>query len=472
MRLAALALSVAVMAVSCTPQSAPDDQTTEPPTTEAETPSPTTTPSAAGQPESTLSLFPPAPEVPEGPFDQATIDALEAVWADLSTSIDPDEIRALGATGDARVSWLLADLLRFLGFGSATGAARDALVELTGVEFDALVPWVAVTDHLMAWDLPAAPEYAEYKRRLFTTIDDRWDFVFSEPNAIDERILSWGGVFIDDRPLGTTTPCPRGCIPALDDPSVTEAAGGDWYGDDEIVFGVVIGREARAYPRHMMEVHEMVNDTLGGRRIGMPYCTLCGSAQAFLLDDVEGFPQPVLRTSGLLSRSNKVMFDLTSESVFDTFTGAAVAGPMFEAGIRLEQVTVVTSTWGAWKADHPDTTIIAEDGGIGRTYDRDPLRGRDDEGPIFPIGARDLRLPVQEQVLGVVLEDGRTIAFPVATAGDVLRAGGEVTFEGVSIELDGDGLRATFDGRPIASHQAFWFAWSQFHPGTLLWEAG
>ena len=63
-------------------------------------------------------------------------------------------------------------------------------------------------------------------------------------------------------------PCLDGCIPALDDPGVTDAAGGSWYPDDALVFGVVVGGEARAYPKNIMEVHEMVNDTLGGRRIG------------------------------------------------------------------------------------------------------------------------------------------------------------------------------------------------------------
>ncbi|MEX0756836.1 MAG: DUF3179 domain-containing (seleno)protein, partial [Acidimicrobiia bacterium] len=247
-------------------------------------------------------------------------------------------------------------------------------------------------------------------------------------------------------------------------------AGRDWYPDEAIVFGVVIGEEARAYPKNIMEIHEMVNDTLGGRRFGMPYCTLCASAQVFFTDDVAGFKTLVLRTSGLLSRSNKVMYDLVSESVFDTFTGAAVTGPMLETGVVLEQASVITTTWGEWRAAHPETTIIAEDGGIGRTYDLDPLGGRDDNGPIFPIGDRDLRLPTQEQVLGVILDDGTPVAFPAAAAREVLAGGGSVSLAGVEVILDGGGLRASFEGDPIASHQAFWFAWSQFHPDTLVWE--
>ncbi len=333
--------------------------------------------------------------------------------------------------------------------------------------------WQSVTDHLIAWDLPAFDEYASFKGRMFTLVDPRWEVFFDDPGAeIDWRFVSWGGVLLDDRPLGDPNACPLGCIPALDDPTVTDATGGSWYPDDAIVFAVVIGDEARAYPRNIMEVHEMVNDTLGGRRIGMPYCTLCGSAQVYFTDDVPaGVEMPILRTSGLLSRSNKVMYDLVTGSVFDTFTGEAISGPLREQGVVLNQATVVTTTWGEWKAAHPDTTIVAEDGGIGRVYALDPLRGRDDAGPIFPIGDVDGRLHIQEQVFGVVLDDGTAIAFPVDAAVAALESGAEVELGGVSLVLDGGGVRAIgIDGESIEGHQSFWFAWSQFRPQTLLWQ--
>ena len=264
---------------------------------------------------------------------------------------------------------------------------------------------------------------------------------------------------------------PAGLHPALDDPAVTDAAGGSWYSDNGIVFAVVVGGEARAYPRHIMEIHEMVNDTVGGRRLGFPYCTLCGSAQAYFTDDVpDGVATPVLRTSGLLTRSNKVMYDLVTKSVFDTFTGEAVSGPLRERGVVLNQATVVTTTWGEWKAAHPDTTIVAEDGGIGRRYPLDPLRGRDDAGPIFPVGDVDDRLGVHDQVFGVVLDDGTPVAFGVDAAAAALESGQSVELAGVTLHLDGGGVRAAAaDGTEIQGHQAFWFAWSQFMPDTLLW---
>jgi len=420
------------------------------------------------------SPFGPPPQAPDGPLARSTKQVLDRLFADLRFGVDRAAVETIGASGDARLAWVVSDLLRLVQVGTEADALVEAFEQLTGVTLDAddLVqgPWKAVTDRLIAWELPAPPDYVRYKAASLTVVEPRWEPFFADTDAdIDWRIVSWGGVLIDDRPLGDPSPCPQGCIPALDDPAVTDAAGGSWYHDDAIVFGVVVNGRARAYPKNIMEVHELVNDTLGGRRIGMPYCTLCASAQAYLTDAV-GDRDLVLRTSGLLSRSNKVMYELNSKSVFNTFNGRAVSGPLRQAGVSLEQITVVRSTWGAWKEAHPDTTIVAQDGGIGRTYPKDPLGGRDDEGPIFPIGNVDPRLPVQEQVVGVVAADGTPLAFAAATARAALRAGETVELAGVRLELDGDGLRARLEtGAEAVSHQAFWFAWSQFHPETKLW---
>lgn len=422
--------------------------------------------------------YPPAPEPGAGPAPEA-FEAFERLAGDLSiggyTTIAFEE---MVEAGDARHAWVVSDLLRVL----QTSPDQDRLVlafeTLTGVDptddpaFER-GPWKSVTDHLIAWDLPAPDEYPDMKATLLTLIDDRWAPLFDDPGAeIDWRWLNWGGVLIDDRPLGDTGPCPRSCIPALDDPAlVTHDDGGDWYPDDAIVFGLVEGDEAVALPRNVMEIHEMVNMTIGDRRFGIPYCTLCGAAQAYRTDAVpDGVETPVLRTSGLLSRSNKVMFDLVTWSVFDTFTGRAVAGPLREAGVVLEQATVVVTTWGEWREAHPETRIVAEDGGVDRRYDLDPLRGRDDDGPIFPVGTVDDRLDVHDRVLGVIAADGTPVAFPAVEARLALAAGDPVELNGVELFDDAGGLRARLDdGTEQSAHEAFWFAWSQFHPTTTLW---
>lgn len=68
-------------------------------------------------------------------------------------------------------------------------------------------------------------------------VEPGWAPFFDDSDAeIDWRLVSWGGVLIDDREVADGRPCTRGCIPALDDPAVVSRSDGDWYPDDEILF--------------------------------------------------------------------------------------------------------------------------------------------------------------------------------------------------------------------------------------------
>ena len=414
--------------------------------------------------------FPLTPSARVGELEPSVRDALASIVPSLRQRRFPTEaVRAIGRSGDGRLLWYLYDLHWFV-TRTSQATLVEAFEELSGADLPE-DPFTVMGDRVLAWELPEPPDYRLFKRDLFLLIEPRWGVFFDDDDSeIDWRFIGWGGVFIDDRLDATLGQiCPRGCIPALDDPAVTDAAGGAWYPDEALVFGVVIDGKARAYPKNIMEVHEMVNDTLGGRRIAVPYCTLCLSAQAYFTDEFEGF-RPRLRTSGLLSRSNKFMYDISTFSAIDTFTGRALSGPLFDAGVHFNQTTVVTSTWVAWRNAHPETTIIAEDGGIGRSYPNNPLRGRDDAGPIFPVGDVDPRLGVHDVVLGVVAADGRPVAFPVGAARLALEAGETVAVAGVVLRTDAGGLRAVNNGFEVPAHEAFWFAWSQFQPQTLLWE--
>ncbi len=302
---------------------------------------------------------------------------------------------------------------------------------------------------------------------IFTGIVPGWEKLFVEGD-IDWRHVSWGGVPIDDRAYDTTD-IPCNCIPAANNPKVSSAKDATWLKDDDIFFGIGINGAYRAYPRRIIEVREIVNDTLGGRDLGIPYCTLCGAAQAYFTDQLpDGVERPVLRTSGLLIRSNKVMYDITTHSVFDTFLGKAVTGPLAKKGVQLKQASVVTTEWGAWKKAHPETTVLIEELALGRDFDF--RNNRDADGPIFPIGGVDPRLPVHKDIVGIVTASGKPVAFQRSKAYVALKRGNDIKFENVRLTLDGSGIKAVDEnGNDLGSHQAFWFAWSQFHPDTALW---
>ena len=424
-------------------------------------------------PDYVIEKFGTPPPIPEGPLSEDLQAAVQVAFVDAVTQSGwgGDQTAALEtivASKDPRLVWLISDLMRFAGRAELNVLLASAASDLLGTTLQIHNAWGLVTDHLIAWDIPAPPDYLAVKRSIYTSIIPGWDRIFVEGD-IDWRHVSWGGVLIDDRPHDKTDEVCN-CIPAADNPEVVSAKDATWPDDDDIVFGITVNGESRAYPRQIMEVREMVNDTLGGRDLGIPYCTLCGAAQAYFTDELpEGVERPILRTSGLLIRSNKVMYDLNTYSVFDTFLGHAVTGPLAEKGLQLKQATVVTTDWGTWKKAHPDTTVLVERLALGR--DPDFRNGRDANGPIFPIGDVDPRLPVHEDVIGAITASGKPVAFQRSTALVALTRGEEIVFENVRLELDAGGIRAVdADGSDIGSHQAFWFAWSQFHPQTALWS--
>ena len=424
-------------------------------------------------PKYVIDIFGKPPNTPTGPLSNESINALDTAFGkNLETLTWGEEqttaVKTIATSNDPRLAWLVSDMMRISTSFPLTQLLANSASELLNLEFSEKRDyWRETTDSLMAWNIPAPPNYLQYKRNIFLLVEPAWDNLFVEGD-IDWRHVSWGGVRIDNRPFDKTDELCN-CIPAADNPEVTSAKEATWLKDDDVVFGVEVNGEYRAYPRRIMEVREMVNDTLGGRDLGIPYCTLCGAAQAYFTDQLpEGVDRPVLRTSGLLIRSNKVMYDVTTYSVFDTFKGSAVTGPLSEKNITLAQAGVVTADWKDWKAAHPDTTVLAESLALGRDFDF--RNNRDANGPIFPIGNVDPRLPVQEDIVGLITESGKPIAFHLSKAIETLSGGKTIAFENVRLVLDGGGVRAVdAEGDDLGGHQAFWFAWSQFYPETELW---
>lgn len=412
------------------------------------------------------------PAIPQGalkPKEHKALDELLEISVNQSAwnPHDLSSFRTIAASSDPRIVWALADMLRFAWRPEFTVALTDVAAKVIQTPADEIRLREALLNKMIAWDIPAYPSYLQHKRRVFTNYVPGWENLFVEGN-VDWHLVDWGGVLIDARPYDATDEVCH-CIPAADNPEVSDTAGATWLSDEDVVFGVLVNGQARAYPLRIMEVREMVNDTLGGRDIGMPYCTLCGAAQAYFTDRMpNGVERPILRTSGLLIRSNKIMYDVHTNSLFDTFTGEAVTGPLAEIGLKLAPITVITTDWGTWRETYPKTTVLVEALALGRDYN---LREtRDANGPIFPIGDVDPRLSAHEDVVGVFTADGTPVAFPRAASFTALHAGQVVSFGNVRLDLSAGGLRAVdLDGNALPSHQAFWFAWSQFHPTTELW---
>ena len=116
--------------------------------------------------------------------------------------------------------------------------------------------------------------YKTLKLELFDRIDTRFQNFLGGDRGdqanMDIRLeeITWGGVRVDG-------------IPSLDNPDLIAAGDADYMLDDDLVFGVEINGDARAYPLRIMGWHEMFNETIGGVPVALAYCTLCGAGILF-----------------------------------------------------------------------------------------------------------------------------------------------------------------------------------------------
>ena len=205
-------------------------------------------------------------------------------------------------------------------------------------------------------DAKAAPGYANFKADLYRNIDRKFEKYFEDRQEtaqirLDE--IRWGGVIQDG-------------IPPLRDPEMISIKEADYLEDDNVVFGIEINGDARAYPKRILAWHEMFTDNIGGVEIAGVYCTLCGTVIPYKTK-FKG-KQYTLGTSGFLYRSNKLMYDKATQSMWSTTRGVPVLGPLVGKGIELEFESVVTTTWGEWRKRHPDTTVLSLNTGHTRDY--------------------------------------------------------------------------------------------------------
>src|SRR3970040_1886579 len=75
----------------------------------------------------------------------------------------------------------------------------------------------------------------------------------------------------DLRPEEIVTVLPKDAIPAVLSPSFDEGRKATWLKGSDLVVGVEIGGESRAYPVPTLSRHEIVNDRVGGIPIAVTW---------------------------------------------------------------------------------------------------------------------------------------------------------------------------------------------------------
>ena len=315
--------------------------------------------------------------VPGGPRSREAFPQISAQWSD----------------GYAGIVWDLAWLLRppsqgFVHFFTLIGFLQEQTGQRFGADLASWQQWI--------WSQPYTPhpDHGFFKGQWYSQIDPRFAEFF--PRGVMSLIrldeIEWGGVRVNG-------------IPPLEYPARLEAAEAAYLEDDHIVFGIALDGEARAYPKRILAWHEMALDRLGGVELTIVYCTLCGTVIPF--ESVADGRHLRFGTSGLLYRSNKLMFDHETRTLWNTFEGVPVVGELAGSGLQLTPRAVVTTTWGEWRRRHPETTVLSLDTGHRRNYAEGVAYrtyfGSDEL--MFAVSRRDARLPNKEEVLTLRLPD-------------------------------------------------------------------
>lgn len=219
---------------------------------------------------------------------------------------------------------------------------------------------------------------------------------------------------------------PPDAIPAIADPGFV-AASDAYPAPDGLVIGLALGGEAKAYPVSVLNWHEVVDDTVGGRPVAVTWCPLCFTAMVFDRE-VQGRTL-TFRVSGKLYRNNLVMYDVETGSLWSQEAARAIAGPLEGAELRL--LPSELAPWAAWREQHPGSLVL-EPPGL-RNYGSDPYLGyATSPDTLYPVARPDARLPAKALVYGL-RAGGEAKAYPF----DVLRREGVVNdaIGGVAVVL-------------------------------------
>ena len=304
---------------------------------------------------------------------------------------------------------------------------------------------------------------------------------------------------------------PRMPYVAVHDPVFVPASKATFARDADLVIGVAKGKVAKAYMALDLMQHGSVDDEMPDGPIEVTWCSTCGTGAVFRAE-LKGRRLHFEYDS--MVNANEVHRDVETGSRWQQSTGEAISGPL--KGSTLELYPFVLTTWKEWRTRYPNTQLMKPMPGYAERVDllRPRMKqARNGEGAA-PAGSfsKDDRLRPREMVAGLAV-GSETMAFPFAALREARvvneRLGGvpivvihqpasetttayEAQVKGRVLRFDAanPGASSLVDRETRSAWNAyglaikgplkgtqlkalilipeFWFAWSQFRPGTRL----
>jgi hypothetical protein len=175
----------------------------------------------------------------------------------------------------------------------------------------------------------------------------------------------------------------RDSIPAIFNPKFIQAKSISNLGQLEPIVRVEVKGEVRGYPLRILVWHELVNDEIRGIPILISYCPLSSSSVVFdrrLKNRTLGFAN-----TGLLRHYDTIIYDTSTESWFQLYTGDAIVGSL--TGKRLKPIASRIQSFGQFKAAFPEAKVLVPNNLKAQNYGHTPyvrLDSRNDTASQFP----------------------------------------------------------------------------------------
>lgn len=298
-------------------------------------------------------------------------------------------------------------------------------------------------------------------------------------------------------------------IPSIDNPKFLDVSDTQtsFIENNDLVIGIKVGDEIRAYPHLILDWHEIVNDQFNTDNITLNYCPLTGTA--FGWRSLVNGSTSQFGVSGLLYNANLILYDRNTDSRWSQLKLQCVNGPQIGDFPELHQV--IETNWETWKLLYPNSKVLSTDTGFQRNYDVYPYGTykTDNNYFIFTASPTNDALPNKERVFALINNSkSKVYQFNKFTGGRVVVD----QFEGTNFlivgnenlitafELDantsnlnfsynfnnsevffsdnqnnnytvfGEKLGSSDQLKPAKSVVSYWFAIAAFYPNPLIFE--
>jgi Protein of unknown function (DUF3179) len=305
---------------------------------------------------------------------------------------------------------------------------------------------------------------------------------------------------------------------AIDHPEFVPASQALFLSSSDVLLGVAGGGVAKAYPAADVGQHGVVHDQTRDGPIAVTWCGICNTGVVFKMETkgrILHFDSTGIE--GLIG-GNEVFKDRETGSRWQQATGTAISGPL--RGAQLALYPFLRTTWGEWKRLHPKTLVLqplpgyaermpalnevlretkfgtgpAPEGAFGhdtRLRPRETVAGLEigEAAAAFPFSvlrkAHVVNQKVGDTPVLIVhqLASDTTTAFEARVKDTILRfrpvdnEAGKLTDlqTGSTWNAYGLCLAGPLQGsqlKPLILIAEFWFAWSEFHLNTHVYNFG